>query len=51
MLHMMAELSFERYSPRLYVVSSGDLASIDKVVRLEERHQGGSVSRPTISAH
>lgn len=36
MLAMMSGLDFDRYSPRLYVISEGDTLSAQKAVTLEE---------------
>lgn len=43
MLRLVEDLPTTRYSPRLYIVSSGDSTSVDKVRRLERCAQLGSV--------
>ena len=44
MLRLLVQLDFARYSPRVYLVSSGDTLSVDKALELEAYKGVGHVS-------
>jgi hypothetical protein len=44
MIRLLAELPFERYTPRTYIISSADLLSRAKAIELEQEKQAGQVS-------
>ncbi|PLW10531.1 hypothetical protein PCANC_04338 [Puccinia coronata f. sp. avenae] len=41
MIRLLAELPFERYTPRTYIISSADLLSRTKAIELEQEKQAG----------
>jgi hypothetical protein len=44
-MRLLAQLDFDRYSPRIYLVASGDHLSLGKAQELEAYKQSQTVSR------
>lgn len=44
MMRLLSELPFDRYTPRLYIISSGDTLSRTKALELEANKSKGDVS-------
>lgn len=49
MIRLLSGLDFERYEPRVYLVSAGDTMSLHKLRTLEQTKAAGQVSPDSLS--